>query len=132
MALDLGLFHRKAHAVGIREALIWSLVWVTLSLGFGSLIYSEFGAQRGLEFFTGYLIEYSLSIDNVFVFVLIFPTLQFIKLHLGCFLAPHHAQSCSGRCRSVNHFWMIYVFGAFLVFTGWKILRQGDEGCART
>jgi tellurite resistance protein TerC len=134
MALDLGLFHRKAHAVGVREALIWSLVWVTLSIGFGSWIYSEFGAQRGFEFFTGYLIEYSLSVDNVFVFVLIFSYFAVpAKLHhrvlfwgiLGA-LIMRAVFILAGAVLMESFHWMIYVFGAFLVFTGWKILKQGD------
>jgi len=134
MALDLGLFHRKAHAVGLREALIWSLIWVTLSIGFGFWIYSEFGAQRGLEFFTGYLIEYSLSIDNVFVFVLIFSYFAVpAHLHhrvlfwgiLGA-LIMRAVFILAGAVLMESFHWMIYVFGAFLVFTGWKILRQGD------
>jgi tellurite resistance protein TerC len=134
MALDLGLFHRKAHAVGIREALIWSLVWVTLSISFGGWIYSKFGAVSGLEFFTGYLIEYSLSIDNVFVFVLIFSYFAVpAKLHhrvlfwgiLGA-LIMRAVFILAGAVLMESFHWMIYVFGAFLVFTGWKILRQGD------
>jgi len=134
MALDLGLFHRKAHAVGVKEALIWSLVWVTLSVGFGSWIYSEFGAQRGLEFFTGYLIEYSLSVDNVFVFILIFSYFAVpAKLHhrvlfwgiLGA-LVMRAIFILAGAVLIESFHWMIYLFGSFLVFTGWKILRQGD------
>jgi len=134
MALDLGLFHRKAHAVGVREALIWSLVWVILSIAFGSWIYREFGAQRGLEFFTGYLIEYSLSVDNVFVFVLIFSYFSVpAKLHhrvlfwgiLGA-LIMRAFFILAGAVLMESFHWMIYVFGGFLVFTGFKILKQGD------
>ena len=72
LALDLGVFHRKAHAVGFKEALSWTGVWVTLAVLFGAGVWHWAGPQKGLEFFTGYLIEYSLSADNVFVFVLIF------------------------------------------------------------
>jgi tellurite resistance protein TerC len=134
MALDLGLFHRKAHAVGIKEALIWSLVWIALSIGFGSWIYREFGSQAGLEFFTGYLIEYSLSVDNVFVFVLIFSYFAVpAKLHhrvlfwgiLGA-LIMRAFFILAGAVLMEKFHWMIYLFGAFLVFTGFKILRQGD------
>ena len=72
LSIDLGVFHRKAHAVGFREASVWSCLWIFLSLSFGTWIYLEYGRQAGLEFFAGYLIEYSLSVDNIFVFILIF------------------------------------------------------------
>src|SRR5262245_36339214 len=75
LALDLGVFHRKAHVVGFKEALGWSAVWVTLALCFDGLVAWRFGSQRGLEFLTGYLIEKSLSVDNIFVFVVIFGAL---------------------------------------------------------
>src|SRR5687767_11881068 len=72
LALDLGVFHRKVHAVSFREALIWSIVWVSVSLAFNLGVYFWFGPQAGLEFFTGYLIEKALSVDNIFVFVVMF------------------------------------------------------------
>src|SRR5579862_2911985 len=72
LLLDLGAFNRQPHAVSIREAAIWSLVWVALSLGFGAWIFRTRGSTPGLEFFTGYLLEKSLSLDNIFVFMLIF------------------------------------------------------------
>ena len=72
LAIDLGVFHRKAHAVSFKEALLWSVTWVSLSVSFGIGVYLKFGAQKGLEFFAGYLIEYALSVDNIFVFILIF------------------------------------------------------------
>ena len=72
LAIDLGVFQRKAHAVSAREALYWSVLWITLSTLFGSWVYREFGSKAGLEFFTGYIIEYTLSVDNIFVFILIF------------------------------------------------------------
>ncbi|NIQ52312.1 MAG: hypothetical protein GWN71_02160, partial [Gammaproteobacteria bacterium] len=72
LAIDLGVFHRKAHEVSVREAATWSVVWVTLSLAFDYGIYRILGPQAGLEFLTGYLIEKALSVDNIFVFVLIF------------------------------------------------------------
>src|SRR3970282_1795809 len=72
LALDLGVFHRKAHAVGPREALGWSLFWIALALLFNAGVVWWFGAQRGLEFLTGYLIEKALSVDNIFVFLVIF------------------------------------------------------------
>src|SRR5262245_45255326 len=75
LALDLGVFHRKAHVVRPREALVWSLIWIALALVFGALVWWRFGADRGMEYLTGYLIEKSLSIDNIFVFVILFSSL---------------------------------------------------------
>ncbi len=75
LALDLGVFHRKAHAVSVKEATIWSIVWITLALLFNAGIYFWRGSETALEFLTGYLIEKSLSVDNIFVFVLIFSAL---------------------------------------------------------
>jgi predicted tellurium resistance membrane protein TerC len=72
LAIDLFAFQRKAHSPNTKEAVIWSVVWVTLSLGFNALVWHWMGPAKALEFLTGYLIEYSLSIDNIFVFVLIF------------------------------------------------------------
>ena len=72
LILDLGVFHRKAHKIGIREALLTSALWIALALGFGFFIWHSFGAQRGLEYLTGYVIEKALSVDNLFVFLVIF------------------------------------------------------------
>ncbi len=72
LALDLGVFHRKAHVVSLREAAAWSAVWVTIALLFNAIVYFLIDRQRGIEFLTGYLIEKSLSVDNIFVFVMIF------------------------------------------------------------
>src|SRR5207249_7031526 len=72
LAVDLGVFHRKAHAVTVREATTWCFVWVALGLLFNIGVYIWLGSEKALEFFTGYLIEYSLSVDNIFVFIIIF------------------------------------------------------------
>src|SRR5574337_854227 len=72
LALDLGVFHRKLHVVSIKEALVWTGVWITAAMIFNVFIYSHFGEEKGVEFFTGYLIEKTLSIDNIFVIILIF------------------------------------------------------------
>jgi tellurite resistance protein TerC len=134
LALDLGVFHRKAHAVTIREALSWSIAWVILSLSFGTWVLRAFGKQNGLEFFTGYLIEYALSIDNVFVFILIFSYFKVpARLHhrvlfwgiLGALLMRASFILAGAIVISAFH-WVLYLFGAFLLFTGIKILRQGD------
>jgi tellurite resistance protein TerC len=134
LALDLGVLHRKAHAVGAREALLWSLVWVALSLAFGSWIYLNLGAQKGLEFFTGYLIEYALSVDNIFVFILIFSYFAVpAQLHhrvlfwgiLGALIMRALFILIGAALLHTFH-WVIYIFGAFLIYTGLKILRHGD------
>ncbi|HET9054828.1 MAG TPA: hypothetical protein VFM90_11675, partial [Cyclobacteriaceae bacterium] len=72
LALDLGVFHRKAHAVSVKEALTWTAVWITLAMLFNLFVYSYFGKEKALEFFTAYLVEKSLSIDNIFVMIMIF------------------------------------------------------------
>jgi tellurite resistance protein TerC len=135
LALDLGVFQRKAHAVKVREALVWSLVWVVLSVSFGAWIYHHNGSKSGLEFFTGYLIEYALSIDNVFIFILIFSYFKVpSRLHhkvlfwgiLGA-LIMRAAFILAGAALISSFHWILYIFGAFLVFTGLKILRQGEK-----
>ncbi len=134
LALDLGVFHRRAHAVRPREAMFWSMVWFTLSLSFGTWIYFHLGSHKGLEFFTGYLIEYALSVDNVFVFVLIFsyfavpPQLHHRVLFWGILgaLIMRAAFIMIGAALLQAFHWVIYVFGAFLIYTGIKIFRHGD------
>jgi tellurite resistance protein TerC len=134
LSLDLGVFHRHAHAVKLREAMIWSLVWVILSCAFGIWIYHAFGKQYGLEFFAGYLIEYALSVDNVFVFIILFnyfavpPKLHHRVLFWGILsaLIMRATFIIAGAALISAFHWVIYVFGAFLVMTGIKILRQGD------
>src|SRR5262245_56962363 len=122
LAVDLGLFHRSAHTVGVREATGWSVTWVTLSLSFGLYIYQKWGAQRGLEFFAGYLIEYALSVDNVFVFILIFSYFRVpSRLHhrvlfwgiLGALLMRASFILAGAALLEAFH-WVIYIFGAFL------------------
>lgn len=134
LAIDLGVFNRKAHAVSIREATIWSIVWVLVSVSFGIWVYFQFGKQYGLEFFTGYLIEKALGVDNVFVFIIIFsyfsvpPKLHHRVLFWGILGAlVMRAVFILAGAALINAFhWTIYLFGAFLVFTGVKILLQGD------
>jgi tellurite resistance protein TerC len=129
LALDLGVFHRKDHVVGPREALAWSLVWVGLALGFGGWVWLRHGDTAGLEYLTGYVIEKSLSVDNVFVFVVIFGALGIPALyqHRVLFwgilsaLALRGAMIAGGAALLERFHWVIYVFGAFLVFTGVKL-----------
>ena len=134
LALDLGVFHRKAHEVKPKEAAIWSVIWITLSLSFNLFIYLEWGAKAGTEFLTGYLIEKSLSVDNLFVFVLIFgyfkvpPRYQHRILFWGILGALLMRASLIGLgAFLLERFnWVMYVFGGFLVFTG---IRMGlDKG----
>ena len=136
LALDLGVFHRSAHEVSIREAAAWSAVWVALALGFGGGIYRFMGEQAGLEFLAGYLIEKALSVDNIFVFVLIFsyfrvpPKYQHRVLFWGILGALVMRGVMIGLgAYLIHHFeWILYVFGAFLIWTGYP---DGDAGRAR-
>ena len=134
LALDLGVFNRKIHVIGVREALSWSIVWVVLSSAFGVGVYLKFGPQKGLEFFAGYLIEYALSVDNIFVFILIFTYFAVPKqLHhrvlfwgiLGALIMRAIFILLGAALLNKFH-WIMYIFGGFLVLTGIKILRGGD------
>jgi tellurite resistance protein TerC len=129
LALDLGVFHRKDHVVGPREALGWSAVWIALALGFGGYVWMRHGPAPGLEYFTGYVIEKSLSVDNIFVFVVIFgalgipPLYQHRVLFWGILsaLVLRGAMIAAGAALLERFHWIIYVFGAFLVLTGVKL-----------
>ncbi len=135
LALDLGVLHKKSERVGLKEAGIWSAVWVTLSLCFAFGIYRTMGKQPGLEFLTGYLIEYALSVDNIFVFVLIFSYFKVPEKYqhrvlfwgiIGALLL-RGAMIGMGAALVQRFEWILYVFGAFLVFTGLKMLFQKEE-----
>ncbi|HEX2751251.1 MAG TPA: TerC family protein [Verrucomicrobiales bacterium] len=134
LALDLGVFHRKSHSVSFREAFTWTGVWVTLACAFGSWLWLKEGSATGVEFFTGYLIELSLSADNVFVFALIFSYFAVPKdyqhkvLFWGVLsaLILRFAMIWGGAALIQNFSWIIYVFGAFLVYTGVKMLVKKD------
>jgi tellurite resistance protein TerC len=142
LAIDLGLFNRKPHEISYRDAAIWGAVWVTLALLFAGLLFGPlgwelFGAarhQKALEFLTGYLIELSLSVDNLFVFLLIFsyfkvpPKYQHRVLYWGVLgaLVMRVAMILLGT-ELINRFhWVIYIFGAFLIYTGVQMLRGGE------
>jgi tellurite resistance protein TerC len=134
LALDLGVFHRKAHAIGFREALLWSGVWISLSLLFGAGITARFGVEKGLEFFTGYVIEKALSIDNLFVFIVIFSSFavpvafQHRVLFwgiIGALLLRGVFILAGGAFLETFH-WAIYIFGGILVLTGVKLLVRRD------
>jgi len=134
LALDLGVFQRKTHIISVKEALIWSAVWIILSLLFNLFIYFDMGEQKAIEYFTGYLIERSLSIDNIFVFVLLFsyfkvpPEYQHKVLFWGVIGALILRASLIGVGVVLIHqfSWIIYIFGGFLVFTGFRMAMQDD------
>ena len=135
LAIDLGVFHRSAHEVSVKEAAIWSAVWVALALGFNYGIYHFMGEQAGLEFLAGYLIEKALSVDNIFVFVLIFsyfrvpPKYQHRVLFWGILGALVMRGVMIGLGAYLIHRfdWILYVFGAFLVWTGFRMARQDER-----
>lgn len=136
LALDLGVFHRKAHVIHMREALAWTAAWITLALIFNAGIAYFWGAQAATEFLTGYLVEKSLSMDNVFVFLLIFnyfktpPTYQHKVLFWGIIgaILARSMFIVAGLALLETFHWTIYVFGSFLLGTGvWMILRKGDQ-----
>lgn len=135
LALDLGVFHRKAHEVSKREALAWSLVWIGLALLFNGLVYHWQGSEKGLEFFTGYLIEKSLSVDNIFVFLLIFTYFQVPAAYrhrvlfwgvVGA-LVMRGVFIALGVTLLATFHWVLYVFGAFLVVTGVRFVFQRES-----
>jgi tellurite resistance protein TerC len=145
LALDLGVFHRKAHAISIKEATIWSAVWISLALLFNLGLYffwdkispgsSYSNSEAALAFFTGYLIEKSLSIDNIFVFVLIFTffAVPAIYQHRVLFwgiigaLIMRATLITVGAALMKEFHWIIYLFGGFLIFTGIKMALHRNE-----
>jgi tellurite resistance protein TerC len=135
LALDLGIFHRKSHEVKIKEALIWSAVWISIAMVFNYGIYVYMGEVKAIEFLTGYVIEKSLSIDNLFVFIMIFSYFNVDKKYqhkvlfwgiIGALIM--RSIFIFAGVALINKFhWIIYIFGAFLIFTGVKMLFQKDE-----
>ncbi len=134
LALDLGVFHRKSHVVKFKEALTWSAVWIALALAFAVIVYFWKGKQPGLEFVTGYLIELSLSVDNLFVFLILFTYFKVPDVHqhkvlfwgiVGALVM--RAIFIASGVALINRFhWIIYIFGAFLVYTGIKLAVQDE------
>ncbi|HQU84882.1 MAG TPA: TerC family protein [Pyrinomonadaceae bacterium] len=142
LALDLGVFHRKAHEVSFKEATIWSIVWISLALVFNFIFYqyasakfgAETGKQVGLEFLTGYIVEKSLSVDNIFVFVMVFayfaiPSIyQHRVLFYGIIGAlVFRAIFIAMGSALMQYHWIIYIFGAFLIITGIKMMFAPDK-----
>ena len=135
LALDLGVFHRKSHVVSFREAMGWTVAWVTLAALFNIGIWHFAGADKALEFTTGYVIEYSLSVDNIFVFALLFsyfavpPIYQHRVLFWGILgaLVLRAMMIVAGTVLITKFAWIIYVFGAFLIITGIKMIVKKEE-----
>lgn len=136
LALDLGVFHRKAHVVKVKEALIWSFIWILLAVSYCVVVYFWRGQTVALEFLTGYLIEKTLSIDNIFVFVLVFSffkvpeVLQHRVLMWGILgaLVLRGIFIALGSALISQFHWIIYLFGAFLIVTGLRMAFQKEHG----
>jgi len=134
LALDLGIFHRKTHEVSLKEALTWTLIWVSLALVFNAIIFYWKGRQQALEFFTGYLVEKALSIDNIFVFIVIFTYFQIPSkyqhkvLFWGVFgaLLMRVVFIFAGVALIEKFHFTIYIFGALLVYTGYKMFYHNN------
>jgi tellurite resistance protein TerC len=134
LAIDL-FAHRRAHVIGVREAAAWSAVWVLFGVGFGAWIWWTYGAEFGQQYYAGYLIEKSLAVDNVFVWAIIFTFFavpreyQHRVLFYGVLgaLVLRGAFIAGGAALIENFEWVLYLFAAFLLFTGWRMLRQRNE-----
>ena len=135
LALDLGVFHKKTHEVKVKEALIWTAVWIALAMVFNAGIFYFFGKEKGVEFLTGYVIEKSLSVDNIFVFIMVFSYFQIPTKYqhkvlfwgvLGA-LVMRVIFIFAGVALISKFHWIIYIFGGFLIFTGFKMLLQEDK-----
>ena len=135
VALDLGVFHRKAHKIKIREAALWSGIWIGLALTFGYFVWHWYGEQRGLEYFTGYVIEKALSVDNLFVFLVIFRTFQVDEkvqhrvLEWGILgaLVMRGVMIAAGAALIARFQWILILFGVFLVYTGLHMLWRREK-----
>lgn len=135
LTLDLGVFNRRAHAVGLREALGWSAAWIALAAAFAALIFFWHGRAEALQFVTGYVIELTLSVDNLFLFLVIF---RYFKVPaerqhrvlfwgvLGAFVM-RGLFIAAGVGLMLRFAWITYVFGALLIYSGLKLLRQGEQ-----
>jgi tellurite resistance protein TerC len=130
LALDLGVFHKKNNKVPVKEAVIWTFVWISLAIIFNIIIYFNLGRTKALEFLTGYVIEYSLSVDNIFVFILIFSFFNVDEKYqhkvlfwgiLGA-LIMRGIFIFTGVALITRFHWIIYIFGGFLIYTGIRML----------
>ncbi len=135
LALDLGVFNRKSDVISTKQAAIWSAVWVSLSLGFAGIMFAWQGPQRGLEWITGYLIEYSLAVDNIFVFVLVFTAFAVPISYrrrvlfwgiIGA-LIMRGAMIALGAALLEQFHWILYVFGGILLIAGYRMMFAKKE-----
>ncbi|MEO5952145.1 MAG: TerC family protein [Chloroflexia bacterium] len=135
LAVDLGVFHKDDHVISVKEALLWSGAWTVLALGFNVGVWIVGGAQAGVEFFTGYMIERSLSIDNIFVFILLFSFFavpakyQYKVLFWGIIgaLIMRVTLILVGATLIKEFHWVIYLFGGLLVVSGIRMALQGEN-----
>ena len=135
LAIDLGVFHRSAHRVSLREAAVWSCIWVTLSLCFNGYVWATYGDAAGLQFLSAYLIEKALSVDNIFVFIVLFRYMKIPPEHLHRVLFAGILGALilravfivAGLALIELFSWTIYLFGGFLLYTGIRLLFV-DEG----
>jgi tellurite resistance protein TerC len=134
LALDLGVFHRKTHEVSVKEALTWTFVWIFLAMVFNTIIFYWKGQQSALEFFTGYLVEKALSVDNIFVFIMIFSYFQIPSKYqhkvlfwgiLGALIMRVIFIFAGVALIEKFHF-TIYIFGALLIYTGYKMFYHNN------
>lgn len=134
LILDLGVFHRKAQAVSVKDALLWTGIWMGLAFLFNVFVYYQFGEEKAYEFFTGYVIEKSLSVDNIFVFIMIFAFFQVPASAQHKVLFWGIAGALIMRVvfilvgvELIHQFhWLIFIFGAFLIFTGIRFITQAN------
>jgi tellurite resistance protein TerC len=133
LAIDLFAVQKRAHARSVKEAAVWTAVWLLLSLGFSAVIWHSMGRTKGLEFLTGYLVEYALSVDNIFVFILIFSYFRVPETYqhrvlfwgiLSALILRGLMIGAAGALIETFH-WMVYPLGAFLLFTGLKTIVGG-------
>jgi tellurite resistance protein TerC len=138
LAIDLGLFHRKEHAVSPKEAGVWTAVWITISLIFCAGVWRFSGTEPALQWLTAYVVEYSLSVDNLFVFLMVFGYFRVAPEHqhrvlfwgiIGAFLM-RAVLIIAGTALVKEFHWLIYLFGAFLVFTAGKMLLSKEDDAA--
>ena len=135
LAIDLGLFNRKARELNTREAAAWTAVWMALALGFNAFVYAEFGKIKAAEFFQAWIVEQTLSVDNIFVFLVIFaffavPSAYQHRLLFWGILGAIFARGgfiFVGSALVARFQWVMYIFGAILLYTSFKLLRQGDD-----
>ena len=134
LALDLGVFHRKTHEVGVKEALTWTAVWIGLSMLFNLFIYFYFDQERAIQFFTGYIIEKSLSVDNIFVIMMIFSYFNVPSAYQHKVLFWGILGALVMRVTFIlvgielihKFHWLIYIFGGFLVVSGIRMITSGE------